>query len=154
METFNEQIKEKTNDELAEIYINKNDYQLDFYKAVENELNERGIALAPLDESRINARKINDEVYKKGLSGNQSYIIFSFIAPLLAIFALFFKIFVPILFLIPLFSGIRYWFKKRTDPYRINHYYYDEQTRKYGKWLFILGCVTFVLYVILKDIYK
>ena len=147
MESLNEQINNKTNDELVEIYIKQDDFQLEFCKAVIEELSIRGIALAPLDESKKNAREINDEEYKKGFRGNRIYLILNFFAPLLGFL-------VPLLFLAPFFSGYRYWFKKRTDPYRVAHYYYDEQTRKYGKWLFIFGCVMIVFYVIVKDIYK
>ena len=147
MESFNKQIKEKSDDELAEIYINRHDYQPEFSKAVEEELNARGIALAPLEETKKNTREISDEAYKKGLPGNQTYIILNFIAPL-------FGFFVPIFFLAPFFAGYRYRFKKRTDPYHVTHFYYDNQTRKYGKWLFILGCVMLVFYVVVKDMYK
>lgn len=123
---FEPQIKEKTDNQLSEIYLNANDYQPEFIKIVELELLERKIPLDSLSFIRDKKDEIADDTLEMGKQGSQFWIVAAFIFSLLG-------------GLWAIAAGYDYAYSKHTNSKGVKYYYYNESTRKYGRWMLILG---------------
>jgi hypothetical protein len=136
---FKNQIKEKTDNQLSEIYLNAKDYQPEFIKLVELELVERKISLDSLSFIREKKDEIADETLEIGKQGSQFWIIAAF---LLAIFGGLWGI----------VAGYQYAYSKHKNAKGIEYYFYNESTRKYGRWMLIVGCSVLGIVILLKII--
>lgn len=125
-QSFETLIKEKTDNQLSEIYLNANDYQPEFIKLVELELVQRKIPLDSLKFIREKKEEISDESLELGKQGNQGWIIAAFLLSLVG-------------GLWGIVAGYQYAFSKHKNAKGDEFYYYNESTRKYGRWMLIIG---------------
>jgi hypothetical protein len=140
---FENIIKEKTDDQLTEIFLNANDYQADFIKIVEKELIKRKIPLESLYSIRAKKDEISDARMEIGNQGNKLLIIFSFLASL-------FGYANPLGGILGIAAGYQYAYSKHKNANGVEFYYYNESTRKYGRWILIVACSVLCLTLIYK----
>jgi hypothetical protein len=124
---FETQIKEKTDNQLSEIYLNANDYQPEFIKLVELELLNRNIPIDSLNFIKAKKEAISDETLAIGVQGNHYWIMTSFLACLFG-------------GIVGIAAGYIYAYSKHKNANDVEFYYYNESTRKYGKWMLFVGC--------------
>lgn len=67
------------------------------------------------------------------MQGNTFYIALCFLSAILG-------------GVISIVAGYVYAFSKRENLEGVAYYYYNEQTRKYGKWMLAVGCVMLVIW--------
>lgn len=134
---FENLINEKTDDQLSEIYLNANDYQPDFIESVEEELVKRKIPLESLTYIRTKKEEITDERMAIGNQGNQFVIIFSFVASFFG-------------GLWGILAGYHYAYSKHKNVKGTEFFYYNESTRKYGRWMLAVGCFALCLTLLSK----
>ena len=72
---FETQIKEKTDNQLSEIYLNANDYQPEFVKLVELELLNRKIPIDSLNFIKAKKEEISEKTIKLVIDGKNDYEI-------------------------------------------------------------------------------
>jgi hypothetical protein len=123
---FETRIREKTDNQLSEVYLNANDYQPEFIKLVELELVKRKIPLDSLIFIREKKDEISDETLDIGKQGDQFWIVAAF---LLSLFGGLWGI----------VAGYQYAYSKQKNAKGIEYFYYNESTRKYGRWILIVG---------------
>lgn len=136
MTNFKSQVKQKTNDELIDIYVNSLDYQPDFVKFVKEELTERNIPIETLKKISADAYEISDKKIQEGKQGSTLYIALCFLFAILG-------------GIISIIAGYIYAYSTRKDSKGKTFYYYNEQTRKYGKWMLLVGIIMLLLYIFL-----
>ena len=117
-----------------DIYLISQDYQEDFIIVVKEELSKRKIPLDSLEQIKSKAEEISDKNLELGEQGNPLWIAFSFVAALFGGF-------------IGLVAGYIYAFSKKKNSQGEAIYAYNEQTRKYGTWILIVGVIVFVITV-------
>lgn len=139
IQDFETQIKEKTDNQLSEIYLNANDYQPEFIKLIKLELGKRKIPLDSLAFIKEKKDEISDESMAIGKQGNQFWIIVAFFASLFG-------------GLWGIVAGYQYAYSKHKNAKGIEFYYYNESTRKYGRWMLIVGCSILGLAILSKII--
>ena len=110
---FETQIKEKTDNQLSEIFLNANDYQPEFIKLVELELMHRKIPLDTLIFIRKKNDEISDESLELGKQGSQGWIVAAF---LLSLFGGLWGI----------VAGYQYAYSKHKNAKGNEYYYYNE----------------------------
>lgn len=137
IEKFENQIKEKTDNELSAIYLNSKDYQLEFIKLVEQELNNRKIPIESLKFIKNEKDKIEDDTLLLGIQGNPYWIMAGFISCLAGGVA-------------GIVTGYIYAYSKHKNAKGDDYFYYNESTRKYGTWMFIIGCSVLGLILMIK----
>jgi len=137
IQDFETQVKEKTDKQLSEIYLNANDYQHEFINLVELELVKRKIPLDSLTFIREKKDEITDETLEIGKQGSQFWLVAGF---LLSLFGGLWGI----------VAGYQYAYSKHKNAKDIKYYYYNESTRKYGRWMIIVGCLVLGLGIISK----
>ncbi len=135
MDNFKSQVKQKTDDELIEIFSKSLDYQPDFIKILEEELTERNIPIAPLKKIRADAYEVSDKKIQMGEQGSTLYIALCFLFAILG-------------GIISIVAGYIYAYSKRKDSQGKSFYYYNEQTRKYGKWMLLVGVIMLLLWLL------
>lgn len=117
---FSHQIKQKTDKELTDIYINAGDYNPDFVKLAEEELQARNINLSGSAKQKAIVDQTAFDQLKEGKDGNRVYIFICFI---LAIFG----------GLLGIYAGYVYNQSKiKTDDGK-SYYAYNKETRQLGK---------------------
>ncbi len=136
MDDFKSLAKQKTNDELVEIYSKSMDYQPDFIKIIEDELTERNIPIAPLKKVRADAYEVSDKKIHAGEQGSTLYIAICFLLAILG-------------GIISIIAGYIYAYSKRKDSKGESFYYYNEQTRKYGKWMLLVGAIMLFMWFLI-----
>jgi hypothetical protein len=136
---FETQIKEKTDNLLSEIYFNANDYQPEFIRLVELELVHRKIPLDSLTFIREKKDEISDESLEIGKQGSEGWIIVAFLASLFGGFW-------------GIVAGYQYAYSKHKNAKGDEYFYYNESTRRYGRWMLIVGCSVLGLSIISKII--
>lgn len=137
MSKFKSIISTKTDDELTDILLNSQDYQEEFIKEVENELTQRKIPVESIKNISRQAAEISNDTIRLGEQGNPIWITILFISALLG-------------GLIPIIGGCIYCFSKRRTTSGEEVYTYNEQTRKYGKWMTIIGVVFILIYTFIR----
>ena len=100
METFESVVKQKTDSELVDIYINSHDYQESFLICVENELINRKIPTSAITKVRHPEKEISDEKLRLGEQKNPIWMILCFV---MAIFGVKMTIY-GVIFIIEYFS--------------------------------------------------
>jgi len=123
---FTELIKQKTDKELTEIFINANDYNPDFVRLAEEELNSRKVNLYGAKQIKASVREVETVEFKNGKPGSPLYIFFCFILCLLG-------------GLLGIYAGYIYSQSKTQNSAGEKFYVYDEQTRHLGKIMMWLG---------------
>jgi len=134
---FREQVTGKSNEELLEIYKNSEDYQAEFVKSVSEELIKRNIDTEKIDLDKQHRRKFAIEQLEKGKEGEQIYIILGFISAFLG-------------GLIGIIMGYTYSQSKQSTNSGETYYTYNENTRKKGTLMMIVGFFVLVLSLIWK----
>jgi hypothetical protein len=137
---FRDQIKQKTNDELNEIFINAKDYNPDFVRLAEQELKDRNIDIDASKQIRVQATEQATAQLKEGKEGSPLYILVCFVLAFLG-------------GLIAIYAGYIYSQSKIKSPDGELFYVYNEQTRQLGKIMMGLGTVVF-LFLLLRSILK
>ena len=129
-----EQIKQKTNEELTEIFINAKNYNPDFVALAEKELAYRNINV---DSSKQIREKINDDSKEKLQAGKPGSSLYIFICFLLALAGGFLGI----------YAGYIYSQSKIKNGNGEEFFVYDEQTRKTGKGIMWLGIAVLLFFL-------
>lgn len=99
----------------------------------------RKIPLDSLSFIREKKDEISDESLELGKQGSQSWIIAAFI---LSLFGGLWGIIV----------GYQYAYSKHKNAKGNEFYYYNKSTRKYGRWMLIIGCSVLGLSILSKII--
>jgi hypothetical protein len=133
---FADQIKQKTDKELTDIYVNARDYNSDFVKLAEEELHTRKINLDSSAKQREKVEQIVTEELKKGRDGNPLYIFFCFVLALLG-------------GLLGIYAGYVYSQSKIKTANGESYYAYNKETRQLGKMMMLLG-VAVILFFLLR----
>jgi hypothetical protein len=129
MNNFETIIKEKTNNELTDIYIKNSGYQEEFMRLVEIELTNRNIPIDSLLKFREEQGSIDDSKLELGEQGSQFWITAAFIGSIFGgIWAV--------------FAGYSYAYSKHKVKGK-EYFVYNESTRKYGRIMLTIGCVIF-----------
>jgi len=136
---FTQKIAEKTDDELVDIYLNSSDYQTDFVDLVKSEIKARNLPLDSLENIKGQKEAVSNETLELGKQGNQIWMA-------IALFASIFGGFIGII------SGYIYAFSKHRNGEGKQYFVYNESTRKYGKIVFFIGVVVFILFFVLRFI--
>lgn len=133
---FTDQIKQKTDKELTDIYINAKDYNPDFVKLAEEELQSRNINLVGSAKQREEVEQAVTEELKQGKDGNPLYIFLCFVLALLG-------------GLLGIYAGYVYSQSKKTAANGESYYAYNKETRKLGKIMMAVG-VGAILFILLR----
>ncbi len=129
MNNFDTIIKEKTNNELTDIYIKNSGYQEEFMRLVEIELTNRDIPIDSLQKFREEQESIDDTKLEQGEQGSQFWITAAFIGSIFGgIWAI--------------FAGYSYAYSKHKVKGK-EYFVYNESTRKYGRIMLTIGCIIF-----------
>lgn len=133
---FNSQIKQKTNEELTEIFINPGNYNPEFATLAEKELVLRNVDLDLFKHKRQEVKQIAEKRFEKEKPGSPMYILICFI---LAVFGGF----------IAIYAGYIYSQSKQKNSEGKEFYVYDAQTRQLGTIMMWVG-IAVLLYLLLK----
>jgi hypothetical protein len=136
MRKYETLVEQKNSKELVDIYLKSQDYQPDFIKTVEAELIKRNIPLDTIKQVKEESDTINDNKIKLGVKGNSFYIVICFISSLTG-------------GVIAIVAGYIYAFSKRKNSQGVAYYYYNEQTRNYGKWIGVAGLLMLAFLLIM-----
>lgn len=128
---FSNQIKQKTNEELTEIFINAKDYNPDFLRLAEQELAIRNIDLDPSKQIKEELKETNTNQLKEGKAGSPLYLLLCFVLALLG-------------GLIAIYAGYIYSYSKIKTSEGEEYFTYNEQTRELGKIIMWLGVGVFL----------
>lgn len=131
---FTAQIKQKTDKELTEIFINAKDYNPDFVKLAEQELQNRNINLDTSKQIKEQVEQLDKIQLEHGKAGSPLYIFFCFVLALLG-------------GLIAIYAGYIYSQSKIKSTEGEVFYVYDEQTRQLGRIMMWLGAAIFLFYL-------
>jgi len=131
---FTEQVVNKTDQELIQIFTNPQDYQADFVKVVTEELNKRGINEEKYQQEKDQRERIKKEQLEKGRPGDPVYMTVGFISAGLG-------------GLIGIIAGIVY---SQSKIKGTSHYVYNEETRKKGILMMFIGIFVFLILSIWK----
>lgn len=123
---FKIQIQKKTDKELADIFLNAADYQTEFVLLVKDELQVRRIPIDTLEYLKQKKNEVDDDVLILGKQGSQSWMIAAFI------FCVFGGVW-------GIFAGYQYYYSMHKSSEGTEYFVYNESTRKYGKWMLIIG---------------
>jgi hypothetical protein len=133
---FSDQIKQKTDKELTDVYINARDYNPDFVRLAEEELNARNINLDSSIKQRERVEQTVTEELKQGKDGNPLYIFFCFVLALLG-------------GLLGIYAGYVYSQSKIKTANGESYYAYNKETRQLGKIMMMVG-VAVILFFLLR----
>jgi hypothetical protein len=123
---FEKRIQEKTDKELADIYIHAEDYQPEFVSLVEKHLAARKIPLESLNILKEKNDALEDEKLNTGKPGNKFLIVLFFVTCLIGS-------------IIGILAGYHYTFSKQRNSKGEEIYVYNEKTRIYGKFMLAIG---------------
>lgn len=138
IEHFKNLVKEKSDNELVDIYLNSSGYQEEFMESVLIEIRNRNIPIETLQELKIKKSEIDKETLKLGKQGSQFWMVVAFIISILG-------------GVVGIIAGYQYYYSKHKSIDGEEYYYYNESTRKYGKWMMIIGCIVLgltILYIL------
>lgn len=139
MNNFEEIIKEKSNNELTDIFINPEEYQPEFISLVEKELVNRRIPVESLLKLKEQREEISDVNLELGEQGSQFWIVAGFIGSIFGgIWAI--------------GAGYSYAYSKHKSKNGKEYYVYNESTRKYGRWMLTIGCIILGITLLAKVI--
>lgn len=136
---FAEQIKQKTDKELIDIFINAKDYNPEFVKLAEEELAARHIPVDASKQVRDKNKTVNTYQLQAGKSGSPLYLFLCFV---LALFGGF----------IGIYAGYIYSRSKIKDNEGQEYYVYNEQTRELGTIMMWIG-IAVLLFFALRNLF-
>lgn len=131
MSDFREIIREKSNEELTDIFIKNTGYQEAFMEQLQEELIARNIPIDSLLKLRGEQNTIDETRLDQGDQGSQVWIVVGFIASVFG-------------GLWGIFAGYNYAYSKHTVKGK-QYFVYNESTRKYGRIMLAVGCTIFGL---------
>ena len=129
---FKEQVTAKTDEELKDIYINSDDYQDAFVKAVSEEMLNRKISVDAFRPAKDQKAKSIQEQFEMGREGNKFFIGICFVSALLG-------------GIIGIVAGLIYNLSMHKNGKGTKYYVYDKQTRQWGRAMVIVGMVVLLL---------
>ena len=134
---FEDQISNKSNDELLDIFLNSDHYQPGFVELAVQELDRRKVDITSHKQQKQHDEALLLEQMEQGEPGNPIWITLGFISALLG-------------GLIGIVAGYVYSQSKNKEIGDGNHYYYDLQTRNLGYGMLLLGVTVFILAIVLS----
>ena len=137
MNKFKDQVEQKTDKELMDIFIKSQDYQEEFVLVVEEELKKRNVSLDSIKQIKSKADEISNKKIEEGVQGNTFWIAIYFLSAILG-------------GIISIVAGYIYAYSKRKNIEGEAYYYYNEQTRKYGKLMLIVGIIMFIVWLAIR----
>lgn len=132
---FPEQIKRKTDKELIDIYVNAHEYQPAFVELATGELEKRSVSLDGYKQVREQKKQKVSRRLETGKAGSPLYIMLCFV---LALFG----------GILGIYAGYIYNQSKVKDVDGHEFYVYDDQTRKLGKLMMLIGVIAIVVLAI------
>jgi hypothetical protein len=135
---FTDQIKQKTDKELTDIFINARDYNPDFVRLAEQELQARSINLDSSVKQKEKVSETLKEELKHGKDGNPLYIFFCFVLALLG-------------GLLGIYAGYVYSQSKIRTADGESYYAYNKETRQLGKIMMLVG-VAVILFLLFRNV--
>ena len=129
---FTDQIKEKTDKELTDIYIHARDYNPDFVKLAVEELQARNISMGNSTQKREMVDQLAIDQLKEGRDGNRVYIFICFILAILG-------------GLLGIYAGYIYSQSKIKTADGELYYAYNKETRQLGKIMMWVGIAAIVI---------
>ena len=136
---FENQIKKKTDQELTDIFINAKDYNPEFVKLAEQELNARNINLDVSKRVKDKTLYVDTKQLLEGKAGSPLYIFLCFALAFLG-------------GLIAIFAGYIYGYSKTKGHDGKEFYVYNEQTRNIGKLMMWLGIAVFFYFLLRQEL--
>jgi hypothetical protein len=133
---FTQQIKQKTDEELTEIFINTKDYNPEFVRLAEAELQLRNINTDTSKQIKDKKEETSKQQLQAGKSGSPFYIFISFILALSG-------------GLLGIYAGYIYSQSKIKSSDGEELFVYNEQTRQFGKIIMWLG-ISVLLFLLLR----
>jgi hypothetical protein len=131
---FVDQIKQKSDEELTDNYINARDYNPEFVKLVEEEIKIRNINIDTSRQIKDNKEVVTKQKLQEGKDGSPLYILICFILAITGGF-------------LGIYAGYIYSESKITDIDGEKFYVYNEQTRKKGKIMMWIGIGIVLLFL-------
>lgn len=125
---FQEQILNKTDQELLDIYSNPGEYQEKFVDLAHQELIKRNVPLEKHRKQKESKSNQSNRLLEQGRKGNELYIALGFI-------------FAALGGLIGIIAGYTYSQSKHDGHSGERYYVYNKQTRDAGRIMMILGIV-------------
>jgi len=137
MNNFKEQVEQKTDQELIDIFVKSQDYQEEFISVVDDELKRRNVPLDSVKQIKSESNEVINKKIEDGVQGNTFWIVICFLAAILG-------------GIISIIAGYIYAYSKRRNLQGETYYYYNKQTRKYGKIILIIGIIMFLIGLALR----
>ncbi len=128
---FTDQIKQKTDKELTEIFINAKEYNPDFVRLAQQELHARNINLDTSKQIKERVKQIDKRQLEQGKAGSPLYIFFCFVLALLG-------------GLIAIYAGYIYSQSKTKTTDGEVFYVYNNETRQLGRIMMWVGIAIFL----------
>ena len=129
------QVEQKTDKELIDIYF-KSHGQEKFI--IEEGLTKRNIPIESIRQIKSEADEVNNINIESGVQDKTLWIILCFLAAILC-------------GIISIAAGYIYAYSKRKDLQGETYYYYNEQTRKYGKLMLLVGIIALIIWFALNS---
>jgi hypothetical protein len=131
---FTHQIKQKTDKELTEIFINPKDYNPEFVRLAEEELQLRNINIDASKQIKEKKEEISIQQLQAGKNGSPFYIFICFILVLFG-------------GLLGIYAGYIY-SQSKIMTSKGEFYVYNEQTRQLGKIIMWFGIAVLSFFVL------
>ncbi len=129
--SFEEQVSSKSDEELLAVYANAEDFQAEYIHIVKLELKKRGLSVNDVDDLKLQKAIEIDASIETGRKGNSTYITIGFISACIGGF-------------IGIYAGYHYSKSHQLNSKGEKCYTYNEQTRKQGTLMLILGISIFL----------
>lgn len=137
--SFEEQVAQKSTEELVHIYRHAGEYQERFVELVEAELRSRHYDLALIARERKVKQLIEDKMMTEGVPGSTVFIVLGYLSAFLG---------GPI----GIIAGYIYSQSKHKNHPSGPYYVYDKRTRQLGLGMMITGIVV-MFYTLLNRMY-
>ena len=137
--SFEEQVAQKSTEELVHIYRHAGEYQERFVELVEAELRSRQYDFTLIARERKVKQLIEDKITTEGVPGNTVFIILGYLSAFLG---------GPI----GIIAGYVYSQSKHKDHPGGECYVYDKRTRELGIGMMVTGIVV-LFYTLLNHMY-
>lgn len=131
---FTNQINQKTDNELLEIFANANDYNPEFVNLAEQKLQARNINIDALKQNKESAKQVNRKELEQGKAGSPLYILLGFVFAILGGF-------------IGIYTGYIYSRSKTKTAEGDQYYVYNPETRQFGNIMMGVGIASILLII-------
>lgn len=137
--SFEEQVAQKSTEELVRIYRHAGEYQERFVELVEAELRSRQYDLSLIARERKVKQLIENKMMTEGVPGSTVFIVLGYLSAFLGGF-------------IGIIAGYVYSQSKHKNHPGGDYYVYDKRTRELGLGMMITGIMV-MCYTLLNQIY-